>query len=60
MPAAVDTLGPLLALKVTAANAQERAQVAALINDVQEATHEKVQVAFADQVMLNSISQQSA
>jgi len=47
--AAVDTLGHLLALKVTPANEQERAQVAALLAEVQEATGEKVQVAFVDQ-----------
>jgi len=46
---AVDTLGHLLALSVTPANEQERAQVAELIKDVQEITGEKVQVAFADQ-----------
>jgi transposase len=47
--AAVDTLGHLLALKVTSANEQERAQVADLANDVQEATGESVKVAFVDQ-----------
>jgi transposase len=47
--AAVDTLGHLLALKVTAANEQERAQVAELLAQVQEATGEKVEVAFVDQ-----------
>ena len=49
MHAAVDTLGHLLALKVTAASEQERAQVADLVKDVQDATNEKVEVAFADQ-----------
>ena len=48
-PIAVDTLGNLLALKVTAANAQERAQVFALCEEVQEATGQSVRVAFADQ-----------
>ena len=47
--AAVDTLGHLLALKVTAANEQERAQVADLAQEVQRATGENVEVAFADQ-----------
>ena len=47
--AAEDTLGNLLALKVTAANEQERAQVGELIKDVQEATGQNVEVAFADQ-----------
>lgn len=46
---AVDTLGHLLALKVTAANEQERAQVADLMKAVQKATGEKVEVAYADQ-----------
>ncbi len=46
---AVDTLGHLLAVKVTPANEQERAQVGALLEEVQQATGEKVVVAFADQ-----------
>ena len=47
--AAVDTLGHLLALKVRAANEQERAQVADLVEEVQQATGESVEVAFVDQ-----------
>lgn len=47
--AAVDTLGHLLALVVTPADEQERAQVAALCAAVQEATGESVRVAYADQ-----------
>ena len=46
---AVDTLGHLLALKVTPANEQERAQVGDLLDEVQEATGENVQAAFGDQ-----------
>jgi transposase len=46
---AVDTLGQLLALLVTPANEQERAQVAELAAQVQEATDEAVEVAFVDQ-----------
>ena len=53
---AVDTLGHLLALLVTPANEQERAQVAALAKQVaalakavQEATEQNVEVAFVDQ-----------
>jgi transposase len=46
---AVDTLGHLLALLVTPANAQERAQVAELAQQVQEVTGEHVEVAFVDQ-----------
>lgn len=47
--AAVDTLGHLLALKVTPANAQDREQVADLAQAVQQATGQNVQVAFVDQ-----------
>jgi transposase len=46
---AVDTLGHLLALHVTPADEQDRAQVGALAAAVQEATEEHVQVAFVDQ-----------
>jgi transposase len=46
---AVDTLGHLLALIVTAADEQDRAQVAALAERVQAATGEAVEVAFVDQ-----------
>src|ERR687888_518011 len=47
--AAVDTLGHLLALVVTPANVQDRAQVAALAAAVQAATGQTVEVAFVDQ-----------
>ncbi len=47
--AAVDTLGHLLALHVTPANAQDRAQVEALSAAVQEATGESVELAYVDQ-----------
>src|ERR1700704_3345057 len=47
--AAVDTLGHLLALKVTPANEQDRAQVAELCQALQEATGQNIQVAFVDQ-----------
>ena len=46
---AVDTLGHLLALCVTAASDQERAQVAALATRVQEVTGDTVERAFVDQ-----------
>jgi transposase len=46
---AVDTLGNLLAVKVTAADEQERAQVAALAKRVQAVTGRTVEVAFVDQ-----------
>ena len=47
--AAVDTLGHLLALHVTPANAQDRAQVDQLSAAVQEVTGETVEVAYVDQ-----------
>jgi transposase len=47
--AAVDTLGHLLALHVTPASEQDRAQVARLAAAVQAATGERVEVAFVDQ-----------
>jgi transposase len=46
---AVDTLGHLLAVLVTPANAQDREQVAALAEAVQEATGQTVELAFVDQ-----------
>ncbi len=46
---AVDTLGHLLALHVTPANEQERAQVAELAAQVQEATEQSVTLAYVDQ-----------
>ena len=45
----VDTLGHLLALKVTPANQQDRAQVAALAKDMQRGTGANIEVAFVDQ-----------
>src|SRR5213075_3377015 len=47
--AAVDTLGHLLALHVTPASEQDRAQVAELAEQVQAATGESVELAFVDQ-----------
>ena len=47
--AAVDTLGHLLAVRVTPADAQERAQVAALAEAVQDATGDTVELAYVDQ-----------
>lgn len=46
---AVDTLGHLLALHVTPANEQERAQVETLAQEVQEVTGEHVELMYADQ-----------
>ena len=45
---AVDTLGQLLALHVTSANAQDRAQVAEVAAAVQAATGETVTLAYVD------------
>src|SRR5829696_889782 len=46
--AAVDTLGHLLALRVTSATEQDRSQVEALAKTVQEATGESVELAYVD------------
>lgn len=46
---AVDTLGHLLALCVTPANEQDRAQVKKLAKDVADATDQEVRLAFVDQ-----------
>ncbi len=46
---AVDTFGHLLALRVTAANEQDRAQVEELARKVQDVTDGTVDVAFVDQ-----------
>ena len=46
---AVDTLGHLLALHVTPANEQERAQVAELSRQVQKVTGDHIEIAFVDQ-----------
>ena len=46
---AVDTLGHLLAVHVTPANEQERAQVAELAAQAQEATEQAVTLAYVDQ-----------
>src|SRR5205823_9069188 len=45
---AVDTLGYLLALQVTPANEQDRAQVQQLAQQVQEATGNSVELAYVD------------
>lgn len=46
--AAVDTLGHLLALKVTAANEQDREQVGELAAAVQQVTGHRVELAYVD------------
>src|SRR3981081_4103687 len=47
--AAVDTLGHLLALRVTPADEQDRAQGGALARQVQQVTGDHVELAYADQ-----------
>lgn len=47
--AAVDTLGNLLALHVTAASAQDREQVGTLAAELQQATGQTVELAYVDQ-----------
>ena len=46
---AVDTLGHLLALRVTPANEDDRSAVAALAEAVQDATNQSVELAYVDQ-----------
>ena len=58
--AAVDTLGHLLALHVTAANEQDRAQVETLAKAVQEITGESVELAYVDQGYTGEQAAQSA
>src|SRR5215212_1908957 len=47
--AAVDTLGHLLALRVSPANEDERKQVEKLAEEIQQATAENVEIAYVDQ-----------
>ncbi len=57
---AVDTLSHLLALYVTAADEQDRAQVAALSQAVQQATGQSVDIAFVDQGYPGDEAEQAA
>jgi transposase len=57
---AVDTLGHLLALHVTPANEQDRAQVAQLAAQVQDVTEQSVEVAFVDQGYSGETAAQAA
>ena len=57
---AVDTLGHLLALHVTPANEQDRAQVSELASRVQQVTGEKVELAYVDQGYTGDIPAQAA
>lgn len=56
----VDTLGNLLTLHVTPANEQERAQVQKLAEQVQEITHNSVEIAYVDQGYTGDDPQQAA
>jgi transposase len=57
---AVDTLGHLLALLVTPANEQDRAQVGELAQMVQGVTGQNVQIAFVDQGYTGDVPAQAA
>ena len=57
---AVDTLGQLLALHVTPANEQDRAQVKELARQVQNATGQAVEVAYVDQGYTGNKAAQAA
>jgi transposase len=56
----VDTLGHLLALHVTAANQQDRAQLGQMAQQVQAITGESVEVAFVDQGYTGQQAEQEA
>lgn len=56
----MDTLGHVLALRVTAANEQDRAQVDAPAAEVQAATGENVQLAYVDQGYTGPMAAQAA
>ena len=57
---AVDTLGQLLALHVTPANEQDRAQVATLAEAVQDATGEHVELVYVDQGYTGEVPAEAA
>jgi transposase len=57
---AVDTLGDLLAIHVTPANTQDRAQVAELAAAVQDVTGETVTLAYVDQGYTGDTPRQAA
>jgi transposase len=57
---AVDTLGHLLALHVTAANEQDRAQVGVLAAAVQAATGEHVELVYVDQGYTGDVPAEAA
>jgi transposase len=57
---AVDTLGHLLALHVTPADEQDRAQVGELAQQVQQVTGDNVEIAFVDQGYTGEKAEQAA
>ena len=57
---AVDTLGNLLALRVTSANEQDRDQVAQLARGVQDVTGLNVEIAYVDQGYTGKVTQEQA
>lgn len=57
---AVDTLGQLLALQVTPANEQDRAQVAQLAGQVQAVTGQSVELVYVDQGYTGTAAEQAA
>jgi transposase len=58
--AAVDTLGHLLALHVTPADEQDRAQVGELARQVQQSTEENVELAYVDQGYTGEAAEEAA
>ena len=58
--AAVDTLGHLLALHVTPADEQDRAQVGELARQVQQITQENVALAYVDQGYTGEAAEEAA
>ena len=58
--AAVDTLGHLLALHVTPADEQDRAQVGELARQVQQITEENVELAYVDQGYTGDTAEEAA
>ena len=58
--AAVDTLGHLLALHVTPADEQDRAQVGELAEQVQQVTGEHVELAYVDQGYTGHAAEEAA
>lgn len=58
--AAVDTLGHLLALHVTPADEQDRAQVGELARQVQQITEENVELAYVDQGYTGETAEEAA